>query len=85
MSRADDASGAGDPLGNDLSITYDANDDQTLVVVDGDRVGAVVALEGDVSVDEAVDLVDSVEAEVAHMVDGLRTVRTAVREQVADK
>lgn len=85
MSRADDAPDAVDPLGNDLSITYDANDDQTLVAVDGDRVGAVVAIEGDVSVDEAVDLVDSVEAEVAHVVDGLRTVRTAVREQVADK
>lgn len=85
MSRTDDTPSAGDPIQNDLSITYDANDDQTIVSVDGEQVGAVVALEGDVSVDEAVDLVDSVEAEVAHLVDGLRTVRTAVREQVGDK
>lgn len=64
-----------DPVENDLSVRYEANGSQTLVVVDGDRVGGVLALDQDVAVDDAIDFVDSIEAEIAYFVPGVRSDR----------
>ena len=65
-----------------VSVSYDTNGEQNLIVVDGDQASAIVAIEEDVDPDVALELVDTVEAEIAHGVSGLRSVRREIAERV---
>lgn len=67
-----------DRVENDLSVRYERNERQTLVVVEGEQVAGVIALDQAAEIDETADFVDSLEAELAHKVEGLRDARETV-------
>lgn len=62
-----------------VTISKDSNDHQSLLVFDGDS-GAcgVLAIRDDVDADAALELVESIEAEVATHVPGLRLDRNPI-------
>lgn len=65
-----------------ISVRVESNGEQTIVALDGDRVGGVIAIDQDVDVAEAADLVDSIEAEVSQTVGGIGGRRRALEKVI---